>query len=206
MSSRRTLLAALAAAPLMLAFAAQPAPAIEAGKAGAFIQKLGDEAIGRLGKAKLDKQEREQELRRLLNEAFAIKGIGRFVLGRYWRRADAAQRERYLQAFEDLIVTTYAARFEAYDGQTFTVAGERPDGKNGRLVESQISPKEGPPIKLQWRIRQGGDSLKIVDVLVEGVSMAITQRSEFAAVIQQKGGSVDGLIQELESKVGKLRR
>ena len=190
----------------MFAFAAKPAPAIEAGKAGAFIQQLGDEAIGRLGKAKLDKQEREQEFRRLLNETFAIRGIGRFVLGRYWRRADEAQRERYLQAFEDLIVVTYAARFEEYNGQTFTVAGERPDGKNGRRVESEISPKEGPPIKLQWRIRQGGDSLKIVDILVEGVSMAITQRSEFAAVIQQKGGSVDGLIQELESKVGKLRQ
>ena len=82
------------------------------------------------------------------------------------------------------------------------LAGERPDGKNGRLVESEITAKEGPPIKLQWRIRQGAESLKIVDILVEGVSMAVTQRSEFTNVVRSQG--LEGLLQALRARTQRM--
>ena len=195
----------LAALPVALLLVLRPAAAVEAGPASAFIEKLGNEAIQALTKPGIDKATREQAFRRLLNDTFAVKGIGRFVLGRHWRGTDEQQQRRYLAAFENLIVATYAARFEQYDGQSFTVGAERADGEDGRIVDSQIAGREGKPVKLQWRLRQSPEGLKIVDIMVEGVSMAITQRSEFAAVMQQKNGSIDGLIEELEAKVKRMR-
>jgi len=200
---RRSLFAVIAILPLALV--TRPSAAIEAGQAGAFIQTLGDEAITTLGKSHLDEAAREKEFRRLLKAGFAIHGIGRFVLGRYWRGASDGQRSRYLQAFEDYIVATYAARFEQYDGQTFKVNGERPDGDDGRIVESEVRPKDRPVIVVQWRVRQGSEGLKIVDILVEGVSMAVTQRSEFSAVMGSNGGNLDALIEQLEAKSAALR-
>lgn len=199
------MLAVAALASLWLGSAEPVAAAIEPGRAGNFIQNLGDEAIATLAKADLDAQVREKEFRRLLRQGFAIDGIAKFVLGRYWRAIGPEQRQRYLEVFEELIVRSYAHRFEQYDGETFRVTGERPDGASGRLVESEINQKSGPPLKVQWRVRESDEGLKIVDILVEGVSMAVTQRSEFAAVVQKHGGRVDGLIGELEDKVEALK-
>lgn len=201
---RRALLAAIAILPLALGLGAAAA-AINPGQAGTFIQKLGDEAIATLGKREIDKQTREKEFRRLLKKGFAVEGIARFVLGRFWRGASDEQRQHYLKVFEDYLVATYAARFGQYKDQTFKVSGERPDGADGSLVESQVEPKDGPPVVVYWRVREAPDGLKIVDVLVEGVSMAITQRSEFAAFIHSNASGIDGLIQELERKTATLR-
>jgi len=205
MVTRRTYLALFALAALWLGPGLTAAAAIEAGQARTFIQSLGDEAITTLTRSELTANAREAKFRRLLRQGFAIEGIAKFVLGRYWRTITTDQRRRYLNAFEELIVKTYAARFEQYNGDSFRVTGERPDGEAGRLVESEINQSSGPPLKVQWRVREGSEGLKIVDILVEGVSLAVTQRSEFAAVVQRHGGSVDALIEELESKVKALK-
>lgn len=202
---RRSLLAAILTLPLVFGFGTRTVAAIDGGQAGTFIQNLGDEAISTLSKSNLDKQTRDQEFRRLLEKGFAVQGIGRFVLGRFWRGASDEQRQRYLKAFEDYLVATYSARFQQYLDRTFKVSGERPDGDDGSLVESQVSTKDGPPVVVLWRVRASPEGLKIVDVLVEGVSMAITQRSEFAAFIHSSGGNVDSLIHELEAKSASLR-
>lgn len=206
MLTRRSYLGLLALLAMGLGAASPAAASIAPGKAGDFIQTLGDEAIAALTNPKAGESVRDQEFRRLLRKGFAIDGIAKFVLGRYWRSLDAEQRRRYLQVFQELIIRTYAARFWEYNGVTFRVTGERPDGASGRLVESEVKKTEGPPLNVQWRVRQSSEGLKIVDVMVEGVSMAVTQRSEFAAVVQQHGGNVEGLIEDLEVKVRQLSK
>ena len=87
------------------------------GEATNLIKDLGDEAVAMLSNKSLSDDESIRQFRQLLNKRFALKGIARFVLGRYWRIADFPQRQRYLKLFEDYIVNSYAARFRNYDGE-----------------------------------------------------------------------------------------
>ncbi|MCC7275171.1 MAG: ABC transporter substrate-binding protein [Alphaproteobacteria bacterium] len=188
----RTLLvvAALLMPPLVEATAAAQTPR-------ALIETLGDKAIKSLT-GNVPRAEREQRFQTLLRDGFDVEAIGRFTLGRYWRQATPEQQAEYLKLFERFIVQAYAARFAEYTGEQFRVTGERPDG-DVVLVQSEIFKAGAPPTKVEWRVAHNS-APKIVDVVVEGVSMAVTQRSEFAAVIQRSGGSVDGLLAALRSK------
>ena len=105
-----------------------------------------------------------------------------------------------MSLFEDMIVKTYTTRFEDYSGQTLKVTGSEPSGATDYIVASQVIQKDGPPVNLQWRIRKKDSGLRVVDVIVEGVSMSVTQRSDFASVIQGGGGSVNALISHLRDR------
>lgn len=166
--------------------------------AAAFMQSLGEKAIEELTDPGVPQPEREARFRRLLDEHFDMGAIAKFVLGRYWRTASAAQREEFTQLFEDFLVTSYSSRFGEYRGEGFSVSGS--DSDNGAIiVHSKINMPSSEDIRVDWRLRQSDGEFHIVDIVVEGVSMAVTQRSEFASVIQSRGG-VDGLIEALRSK------
>lgn len=166
--------------------------------ASAFMQSLGEKAIADLTDPAVPQSEREARFRHLLDEHFDMGAIAKFVLGRYWRTASEAQRNEFRQLFEDFLVSSYSARFGEYRGQGFNVAGS--DSDNGAvIVHSMIDMPSSEDIRVDWRLRSGDGAFHIVDIVVEGVSMAVTQRSEFASVIQSRGG-VDGLIEALRSK------
>ncbi len=179
----------------------RPASALDPGQASAFMEALGNETIETLRETGIDRETREERLRVLLNRGVAFNEIGRMVMGRYWTKANAQQRQRYLKAFKELTIEILAAGFEKYSGETIRVISERSGGKRDRLVETEISGSEGQPLKVYWRVREIGSSLKIIDVVIEGISMLITKRSEFSAVIQRSGGKLDGLIEAIEAKV-----
>lgn len=166
--------------------------------ASAFMQSLGAKAIQELTDPAVPQHDREARFRRLLDEHFDMAAISKFVLGRYWRTASEQQRLDFQKLFEDFLVTSYSARFGEYRGQGFAVAGS--DSDNGAIiVHSKIDMPSSEDIRVDWRLRPGDDQFDIVDIIVEGVSMAVTQRSEFASVIQSRGG-VDGLIEALRAK------
>ncbi|GIL40601.1 MlaC/ttg2D family ABC transporter substrate-binding protein [Roseiterribacter gracilis] len=164
-----------------------------------FINDLGQKALAALTNKQASATELQQRFRALLNGNFDVPTIGRFALGRYWNAANPQQQQDYLKLFEDQLVDAYATRFREYAGETFKVGGARTEG-NDSVVTSQIVRPQGPPIDVEWRVRNGAQGLRIVDVAVAGVSMATTQRSEFAAVIERNGGNVDSLIQALRTK------
>ena len=167
-----------------------------------FIRAAGQEAINSLTAKNLTDVERENRFRAILEQKFDIRVIARFTLGRYWRRATDAQRKEYVQLFEDFIVQAYAARFKNYSGEHFEVGQMRSINDREQLVQSDLILADGRKIPVHWRVR-GNDEYRIVDVLVEGVSMAITQRDEFSAIINQNGGKIDGLLAALRKKTGK---
>ncbi len=179
-------------------------PAAIAAAAGpdAFIKKIGKEAIDSLTGKELSDKQREERFRVILNRNFDINLIARFTLGRYWRTATDKQQKEYVHLFEDFIVQAYAARFKDYAGETFDVGQVRDINDRDKLVTSDLTLKDGRKIPVHWRVR-GNSDFKIIDVLVEGVSMAITQRDEFAAIINQKGGKIEGLLVALREKTGK---
>jgi phospholipid transport system substrate-binding protein len=184
--------AALLLAPPALARDANPA-------ASAFMQELGAKAIAELTDPAIPQPEREARFRRLLNEHFDMAAISRFVLGRYWRTASDAQRAEFQRLFEDFVVSAYSTRFSEYRGEAFRVAGSSNDDGNTTIVHSRIIMPSSENIRVDWRLRAAAGEFTVVDIIVEGVSMAVTQRAEFASVIQSRGG-LDGLIEALRNR------
>ena len=197
MPSRRTLLA-LAGLALLPRFARAEAGQAEVAGASALIANLADQALAVLRRADLSLEQRETEFRRLLREGFDMNFIARFVLGKHWRELNAEQQAEYLDVFSEYVLQTYSRRLGGYAGQSFSVVGARPAGQQDVVVQTRIDQPSGPPILADWRVRAGGGAYRIVDVMVEGVSMAVTQRSEFGAVVQR--GGVAGLVEALRAR------
>lgn len=180
--------------------------AADAEAAKTFVRGLANEAIELMGQKNMASADRIPKFRELFTRGFDVEAIGRFVLGRYWRDATEAEQKEYLKLFEDLILATYAGRFSEYSGETLTVLDAKPDEDRFVLVTSQINRVGGnPPIRLDWRVAETQGSFKIVDVIVEAVSMSVTQRSEFASVIQRGGGKVASLIAALRDKTKSMQ-
>jgi len=183
-----------------LALLAAPAPAAP-GPASKFVSELGAEALRVFADASMPMDKREAEFRRLFLKSFDVNAISRFVVGNSWRTASEGERDEYRKLFEEYVVAAYTARLSQYSGETFQVKDEVAAGDD-IMVNSQIVRPSGPPVRVEWRVRSGENGPKIVDVVVEGVSMAITQRSEFSSVIQQGGKGLASLNVRLREKVG----
>jgi phospholipid transport system substrate-binding protein len=192
----------LTAAFIVLAGALAPAiPAAAAADPAAVVSNLGSRALEVLGK-NAPQSQRVARFRELLREDFDVPAISRFVLGRYWNVATEEQRAEFVKLFEEYIALAYSTRLAEYTGETFKVTGSRPDA-DGAIVSSQIlRPAGAAPVKVDWRLIGRNGAYKISDVSVDGISMAVTQRSEFASVIQHNGGQVQGLITMLREKTG----
>jgi len=170
-----------------------------------FIEGLADEAVQALTAEGVSRDERVTRFREMLSQNFDVPVIGRWVLGRYWRTATDAEKEEYLQLFEDYIVITYVERFDQYSGEVIKVVKSVSDPGKDSLVFSEIHrPTGGEPIRIDWRVRSQSDIYKIIDVYVEGISMSQSQRKEFTSVIRSRGGKVAGLIDVLRTKVESL--
>jgi len=193
---------------IVLLFAAGAVAPRPAGAAGAqtdaakFVQSLGDQAISIITDASLSKTDREQHFHDMFVSSFDVPAIGRFVLGRYWRTATDAQRQEFLKLFEDMIVKTYNNRFTEYKGEQFQVIGSRQDGDSTLVTTNVTQPKTGAqPVKVDWRVLKPQGQFKIVDVIIEGVSMSVTQQQEFGSVIQRNGGQIDGLLASMKERI-----
>lgn len=171
-------------------------------EAKAFVEDMAVKAIAELTVSDLDKDKRRRRFREMMHEYFAFKGIAKWVLGRYWRRATEVERKEYLELFEQLMVAVYTERFERYSGETLSV--ERAEVRGGKdvLVHSRLLRPNGlKPIKVAWRVRADGHVYRVVDILVEGLSMGVTQREEFASFIRQNNGRVQSLLIELRKRI-----
>ena len=166
-----------------------------------FVSSIVDKGVGFLGNEALDSAKKKAAFQNLLKSDFDLKTIGRFALGKYWKEATPAQRDQYQSLFEKMVVDVYAQRFGEYNGQKIEVRESRELNEKDVSVTSYIVQGSGKPdVKLDWRIRHKNGKYQVVDVLVEGVSMALTQRSEFASVIQRGGGDIGVLIDHLKSE------
>lgn len=192
-----------------LILAAQPSTAVAAPvAAGAqdFIQSIANETVSLLQDESLQTEQRTERLGRLFNRHFAVEEIAQFVLGRHWRTASESERETYVELFRDFIVFGYAQRFGDFAGERLRVRGASAVDDNTAIVNSEIvRPGQQSNVRVDWRVMETNGSFQIHDVVVEGVSMAQTQRSDFAATIRQRG-SVAGLNQALQQKVAQLRQ
>ena len=166
-----------------------------------FIDRMASDAIAFLGDESLSDADKQKQFNRLLTRSFDMSTIGRFALGRYWRVSSAEQRKEYQKLFRDMIVEVYSRRFGEYNGQKLEIRGSRRDNDKDVTVNSFIVPDDGgQEVQVDWRVRHKKGQYKVIDVMVEGVSMALTQRSDFSSVIQRGGGEVSVLLAHLREQ------
>jgi len=204
MISRRFLIAALAFALSGLTLA--PTTAAAEADPKAFVSQLAGKAMETMTAKGLSDNERNLRFRTQFTSEVDVPEIGRFVLGRHWRAATPEQQQEFLKAFEDIVVLTWATRFKDYGGDLrHVVTNAVPEGERGIMVESKVERDHQTPINLQWKLKKGEADLRVVDLVVEGASMAITYRNEYAAVIQANGGKIDGLLGAMRNKIAEMQ-
>lgn len=177
----------------------QSARALVRGLVGQILEVIGAEGRG---------GERESRLMAAIESQTDLSLLARMTMGRYWRRASVRQREAFVDVFGRYLLSSFAARLRHYTGadlgaarERFRITGTKSVGKNDVLVRSRVTPPRGAPLAVDWRVRAKGDRLFIIDLVVEGVSLLVTQRSEFGSVLERIG--IDGLIGELQARAAR---
>ena len=123
----------------------------------------------------------------------------RLAVGRAWREASKEQKDKLTTEFRRMLVRTYSSAISAYEGQTMKVQPvHMKAGDTDVTVHNQYIRPGGKPVQLDYQMRKTDAGWKIYDIVVEGVSLVLTYRSEFDAVVKQQG--VDGLIKRLAEK------
>lgn len=173
-------------------------PGFAADAAAAFIDDLGGKAIAVLADKSMSEADREAKFREIFLSAFDVQAIGQFVLGRYRRSATPEQISEFNRLYTEDVVRTYSRRLSQYAGEQLRTLGSQ--GMDGEtLVRSQIvSPKGGQPVAVDWRLTGSGGSFKIVDVVIENLSMRNAQREDYGSVIS--AGGIDALLVGLKKK------
>jgi phospholipid transport system substrate-binding protein len=196
--NRRTLLAGgLAGAALTTLAGASSAWALTTDQATAHVKATIDELVTMLrqpGSA----ASRAPELRRIMETRGNLPQIAKFSAGRVWREMSPEQQQRFVNAFSGYVASTYSRRFDEYAGNPDIYVGRTIDaGRKGVVVETPIRQQQGAPIAVEWLVSDRGGKVEIVDLIIEGVSMATTQREEIAAKYQSRGQDVEALITDL---------
>ncbi|MGI9500729.1 MAG: MlaC/ttg2D family ABC transporter substrate-binding protein [Geminicoccaceae bacterium] len=152
---------------------------------------------------------RERRLMAVIESETDLSLLARMIMGRYWRRATIQQREVFVDVFRRYLLQSFTSRFRRYAGtdlgnarDRFVITATQNAGKSDVVVRSRINPPSGAPLEVDWRLRSRNGRLFIIDLVVEGVSLLITQRSEFSSVLERIG--IDGLIGELRGRVSRM--
>ncbi len=167
--------------------------------AAKFVQELGSEAVLLQSAVRSEPPEkRAAVLRDLVRRGFNLKLTSQFVLGKFWHQATADQRAEFQDLFTEYLVNSYARHIGSYQAETLVIVASHPVGTKDVLVETSVESSSGATNPI-WRVRAYEGVYKIIDVSIDGVSLALTQRREFAAVINRQG--LDGLLGMLRQKL-----
>ena len=168
---------------------------------GSYVMEITETAINTLTDKSVNQSTKEVQFGKLFDKNFDIPSISRFVLGKYWKQASLDQKKNFIKAFRNYVVKTYSSRFNEYSGEKLKLIDfENQSNPKIFLVHTILEREDEPVIKVDWRIGKKKDRFVILDIIIEGISLAITQRSEFVSVIDQNEGNIDQLISLLKEK------
>ena len=202
MFPRRLLLGGLAATGL----AAAPARAqqTDIARATAFIQATGEELVAAINATNAPVAQRRERVAQILRRAVDVDGVGRFILGRWWRTATAEQQQEYLQLFEQVLIRNLSARFGEFQGVRFSLGRTQARTEEDALVSTIVERPGNPAFGLDWRVAEVGGQPRVVDVIAEGTSLRLTTRSEYSSVITRNGGNVGALLVAMRQQIQTL--
>jgi len=183
-------------------FSVPSAFAAAANPTEAFVQQNIDKGYVILNNASLSDAERRAQFRDFMLALTDTRRIGMFTLGQYARGASQADLDAFNQAFIDYAVAVYESRLSKYKSQILKVTGSIERAADDVVVNADVinpnAPPNAPPFKVGFRVRKASDGHSIVtDMQVEGVWLALSQRSDFTGFLQQNGGSLAALTEHL---------
>jgi len=168
-------------------------------RAAAFVKATGDKLVGVVNGPGSTGQKRT-EMSQIINTAVDVDGVGRFCLGRYWRQASAEQQKHYLELFHEVLITNITSKLGEYQGVKFTLGRSRPQDEEV-AVSTIVDRPNNPPTAVDWIIANPATSPKIIDVVAEGTSLRLTQRSDYASYLAHNNNSIDALITAMRQQV-----
>lgn len=195
MLTRRTLLKFAGSATVLAALGpllAAPARADSAQQAAAFVKSTGDALVAVVNGPGSPADKRRQ-LQAVIDKTVAVDEIARFCLGRFWRQATPEQQRQYTALFHDVLLNNITAKLGEYQGVRFEMsrAQEREDTD---VVSTTVERPNSPPTQVDWIVSSASGQPKIVDVVAEGTSLRLTQRSDYASYLSRNGNNVNALI------------
>ena len=194
--TRRSALAMGAAAALAVALPGAPAFALSEDAARAHVREAAD-AVLALAARPGEPESKAGPLSEILSKYAAMPLIARFVAGPTWREMSDSQQRTFESAFLRFLSVQYARRFADYSGQTLTVGSVKDEGKRGLRVSSSVTQPNGPPVTVEWLVSDRPGRTVIGDIVIEGVSLLVTQREEVGAMLSARNGDIDKLNADL---------
>lgn len=172
-----------------------------------IVNSMGEAVIATL-QAGADKARREAVFRDLYRRNFDNAGIAAWAAGRAYTAASPADRQAYLQAFETYIVKAYAAQLSKYKGERLRVEKTEADGQDVIVISKLVDPdpRAMRDLEFRWRLHMVGGRLMVSDVVIDKISMALTEKRAFAEWLREKGGTLGGLTQKLREKAAEVDR
>lgn len=188
----------------VLMISAHAKAAVNAVEAENFIKKVTQQGIEELINSGVSEAEKQKRFTKLFNDDLDLDFIGKFVLGRYWKTSTPKQRTDFIYAYRKLNIQTWSARFNEFKGKHFEFLGtESSKSADQIFVNTQVPMDGGAPASVKWRVKETNGRLRIVDIIIENVSLAQTARSEYTAYIKKSPNGIDGLIADLQGKLNK---
>jgi phospholipid transport system substrate-binding protein len=204
-TARRTLILGSLGGSLGLLGLASGARAqqMEPQRAANFIRTTGQELVAAIN-ADGPVPQRRDRVGAILRQAVDVQGVGRFILGRWWRTANAQQQQEYLRLFEEVLIRNLSSRFGEYQGLTFSLGRSQARTEEDVLVSTIVERTGSPAFGLDWRVAEVDGQPRIVDVIAEGTSLRLTTRSEYSSVITRNGNNVQALLGAMRQQITQL--
>ena len=164
-----------------------------------FVQSTVNRASQTLN-SNLSKLEKIEKLKNIARETVDIKGLGFYTLGAYRKTINEDQKKQYNALFEEYFLKTFASRLAEYSNPEIEVNSKKKLNKNYTMVSSTlVSTEQRPEVNIDWRIyTKNPDNLKIRDLIIEGLSLARTQKEEFSSIIESNDGDINALFASLK--------
>ena len=165
-----------------------------------FVSNFADSAINILSDNEILEGEKNSKFTDLVMSAIDLNLISKFVLSKTWKNATDDQKERYIQAFKDYFINSYANKLDQYSGEQVEVVDAEEAGKY--VIVNSFIYREGTDtlkINLKWRLLNRDDEIKIIDLNIEGISLIIAQREEFQSFLANNEGDLEKLIEKIVS-------
>ena len=169
-----------------------------------FVQETVNSASEALNK-RLSKEEKMEKLKIIAKKTVDIQGIGNYSLGTYRKTISDQKKDEYFDIFEQYFLKSFASRLAEYTDPKIRVDSQKKLNKKYTMVSSTLlSTAKRPEVKIDWRIvTKNPDNPLIIDVIIEGVSLAKVQREEFNSIIQNNENNIDALLSNLKDFVNK---
>lgn len=167
-----------------------------------MVENLTKQGIEQIVNSTAPVEEKNRIFKKLFTENLDLDFIGKYVLGRYWRTATPQQKKEFINLYKEFNVKTWSKRFDEFKGKSFVFDGVTPaTNKDQVFVNTSVPMPEGEPVSVKWRVYNRKGELKVIDIIIENVSLAQTARNEYTSFIAKSPNGIEGLLENLRNKV-----